>query len=133
MKCFSILRPMKNYVRFEYVPWKICDFVSLPLFVFSLVIKLKNIDFESLWNTLILFDKKIYVLWKKISDLVSLSLFGFTLVIKLKKLDFKSHWNISIFFNEKYMTSYLNMSQEKISDFVSFPLLDSILNFIEIV
>ena len=35
------------------------DFVSFPLFVFTFVIKLKNIDFESHWNTLITSDKKL--------------------------------------------------------------------------
>ena len=34
------------------------DFVSFPLFGFTLVIKLKNVDFKGHWNTLILFDKK---------------------------------------------------------------------------
>ena len=46
------------------------NFVSFPLFGFTLVVKLRNFDFESSWNTLILFDKKIYdvifeyALWK---------------------------------------------------------------------
>ena len=39
---------------------KISDFVSFPLFGFTLVIKLKNLDFESHRNTLIIFfDKKV--------------------------------------------------------------------------
>ena len=38
---------------------KISDFVSFPLFGFTLVIKLRNSDFESHGNTLIFFDKKI--------------------------------------------------------------------------
>ena len=37
---------------------KLSDFVSLPLFGFTLVIKLRNFDFASHWNTLIFFDKK---------------------------------------------------------------------------
>ena len=37
---------------------KMSDFVSFPLFGFTLVIKLRNFDFESHWNTLIFFDKK---------------------------------------------------------------------------
>ena len=37
------------------------DFVSFPLFGFTLVIKLGNFDFESHVNTLIFFDKKRYV------------------------------------------------------------------------
>ena len=71
-KYFSILWPMKNDVRFENVPWKICDFVSFPLFGLTLVIKWRNFDFESHWNTLIFFDKKVhgvrfeYVPWKNV-------------------------------------------------------------------
>ena len=37
---------------------KMSDFVSFTLFGFTLVIKLRNSDFESHWNTLICFDKK---------------------------------------------------------------------------
>ena len=36
------------------------DFVSSPLFGFTLVVNLRNFDFESHWNTLIFFDKKRY-------------------------------------------------------------------------
>ena len=50
---------MKNDVRFEYVLWKMSDFVSFPLSVFTLAIKLRNFNFESHWNTLIFFDKKM--------------------------------------------------------------------------
>ena len=39
---------------------KMSDFVSLPLFGFTLVIKLRNVDFENHLNTLIFFDKKRY-------------------------------------------------------------------------
>ena len=37
---------------------KMSDFVSFPSFRFTLVIKLRNFDFESHWNTLIFFDEK---------------------------------------------------------------------------
>ena len=37
------------------------DFVSCPLFWFTLVIKLRNFDFVSHWNNLIFFDQKIDV------------------------------------------------------------------------
>ena len=47
LKYFSILRPIKTYVRFEYVLWKMSDFVSLSLFRFTLVTTLGNFDFES--------------------------------------------------------------------------------------
>ena len=36
---------------------KIADFVSFPLFVFNLVIKLRNFEYESRRNTLTFFDK----------------------------------------------------------------------------
>ena len=36
------------------------DFFLFPLFGFTLVIKLRNLDFESHWNTLMLFDKQRY-------------------------------------------------------------------------
>ena len=35
------------------------DFVSFPLFGFTLDKKLRNFDYESRWNTLIIFDKKM--------------------------------------------------------------------------
>ena len=39
---------------------KMSDFVSISLFGFTLVIKLRNFDFESHWNILIIVDKEIY-------------------------------------------------------------------------
>ena len=69
---------------------KMPDFVPFP-FRFALVIKLTNFGFESHWNTLILFDKKVMMsdwdmLHERMSDLVSFPLFGFTLVIKLQEI-----------------------------------------------
>ena len=43
---------MKNDVRFEYVPRKMTDFISIPMFGFTVVIKLRNFDFEGHLNTL---------------------------------------------------------------------------------
>ena len=49
---------------------KISNFDSFPLFALTLIIKLWNFDFESHWNTLMIFDKKRYdirfeyVTWK---------------------------------------------------------------------
>ena len=37
---------------------KMSHFVLFPLFDFTLVVKLRNCDFKSHWNTLIFFDKK---------------------------------------------------------------------------
>ena len=140
------LRPMKNDVRFEYVPWKMSDIVWFPLFRFVLVIKLSNFDIGSHWNTLIFFGKKVYirfeyVLWK-MTNFVSFPFFGFTLVIKLRNFGFESHWNSLIFFDKKYMASDLNMSYRKqfwiwfMPGFLSRILTISweiqILNFIEI-
>ena len=39
---------------------KMSDFVLFLWFGFTLVIKLRNFDFESHWNTSIYFDKKRY-------------------------------------------------------------------------
>ena len=39
---------------------KMTDFILFPLFRFTLIIKLRNFDFESYLNTLIFFKKKIY-------------------------------------------------------------------------
>ena len=51
---------------------KMSDFVSLLLFGFLSVTKLRNFDVESRWNTLIFFDKKVYAVrfeyvpWKNV-------------------------------------------------------------------
>ena len=49
---------MKNDIIFEYVLWEMSDIVSLQLFGFILVIKLRNFNFESSSNALMFFDKK---------------------------------------------------------------------------
>ena len=38
---------------------KMSGFLSVPFFGFTLVLKLRNFDSESHWNTLIFFDKKV--------------------------------------------------------------------------
>ena len=53
---------------------------------------------------------------------ISLYLFVLTFAMKLKYANYKSHWNILVFYEQWKMMSDLNMSQEKISDFISFPL-----------
>ena len=52
---------------------KMSSFVSFPLLSFTLVIKLRNSDFESHWNILVYFDKRerhavrfTYVPWKDV-------------------------------------------------------------------
>ena len=58
---------------------KMSDFVSFPLLGFTLVIKLRKFDFESHWNTLIFFDKKmmsdLIIFCQTVSDLGEVSLF----------------------------------------------------------
>ena len=93
---------------------KMSDLFSFPLFGFTLVIKLRNFDVESHWNTLIFFDKKnmvsaLNMFHGKMSDFVSFPLFGFTLVIKLRKFDFESQWNTLLFFDKKNVSD-LNIS-----------------------
>ena len=38
---------------------KMSGFLSVPFFGFTLVLKLRNFNSESHWNTLIFFDKKV--------------------------------------------------------------------------
>ena len=85
---------------------KISDLVSLPLFGLTVVIKLRNFDFGSHWNTLMHFDKTkmlsdLNMFHGKISHFVSFPLFRFTLVIKLTNFNFENHWNTLIFFDKK--------------------------------
>ena len=83
------------------------DFISFALFWFTLVMKLRNFEFESQWNTLIFFYKKRYCFdlmmsYGKMSDFISFPLLVFTLVIKLRNFDSKSHWNTLIVFDKKW-------------------------------
>ena len=83
---------------------KMADFVSFPLFGSTLVIKLRNFDFQNHWN---IFDihkvitSNLNMPDKKMSDYVSFPLFVFTLAIKLGNFDSESHWNTLIFLNKK--------------------------------
>ena len=96
---------MKIDVRFEYVPWKMFDFLSFSLFGFTLV---KN--WNNNWNNLIFCDKKymtsdLNMSYGKMADLVSFPSFGFTLFIKLRNADFENLWNtlnILILFDRKW-------------------------------
>ena len=108
-KYFSILRPMKNDVRFEYAHGKMSDFISFPLFRFTLVMKLKKKMvlkvIEMLWY---FFIKKLWPqTWICLIEecLVffhfSFPWFGFALVIKLRNFYFESHWNTLIIFYQR--------------------------------
>ena len=105
---------------------KLSDFVSFLLLEFTLIIKLRNFDFENHCNTLRFFGKKHdlryeYTPWRNVC-FVSFPLLGFTLVIKVRNVDSKSHGNTVIFFDKKHMRLYLNMPHGKMSDIVSPPL-----------
>ena len=83
------------------VSYVMSDFVSFSLFGFTSVKKLRNFDFESHWNTIIVLDKidmtsDLNMSYGKMTDVVSFPLFGFTLLIKLRNFHFESHWNILI-------------------------------------
>ena len=79
---------------------KMSDFASFSLFSFTLVLNLWNVDFESLWNTWIFFDKKRYGVkfeylpWK-MSHFVPFPLLGFTcrnwVQFNLRNVDFEGH------------------------------------------
>ena len=47
-------------------------------------------------------------------------LFTLTLAMKLKDVNYESSWSILVFCDQWKMTSSLNMSHEKMSDFISF-------------
>ena len=85
---------------------KVSGIVSFPLFGFTLIIKLRNLDFESHWNTWIFYDKNDRMLdlnmpHGKMSGIVSFTLFGFILVINLRNFGFESHVNTLMFFDKK--------------------------------
>ena len=86
---------------------KMSDFVSFPLYGLTLVIKLRNFDFEGHSNTLTFLMKK-----DRVSDSHKTEKFRFW-------KSFKYFYN---FWWKKDMVSDLNMSYRKMSDFVSFPL-----------
>ena len=82
---------------------KISDFVSFPLFGFTLVIKLRNFNFESHWNTLIIFDKKRYVVRFEYVPWIDvwfcfISIVWVHLSHKTKKFWF---WRSTLFFDKK--------------------------------
>ena len=100
-----------------YIPHgKMSDFVSFPLFAFTLVIKLKHfylkvieILYYFLANKYMTSDLNISL--GKMSDFVSFSLFRFNLVMKLRSFDFESHWNSSITFDKKVISDLIMFCQ----------------------
>ena len=82
---------------------KISNFVTFPLFGFTLVIKLRYFDFKSRWNTVMFFDKKKDVRFEYV--LSSSVWFGLSFVVwlgfweEVGNTNFKFYWNSLIFFN----------------------------------
>ena len=72
LKCLVFYGQWKIMSDLNMSHGKMSDFVSFPLFGFTLVIKLRNFDFESHWNIFIIFDKERYgvrfeyVPWKNV-------------------------------------------------------------------
>ena len=98
IEVFYCLQPMKNDVRFEYVSWKMFDFVSFSLFGLTLIRNLKNFDFGSHWN-----KQKNYMRYQHV--LPNSVWFGLSFIIRVKisnkltNADFKFFWNSLIFSN----------------------------------
>ena len=107
------------------------NFLSFPLFGFILVMKLRNVDFESHWNTSIFFDKKIYVTrfeyvpWKNVW-FCFISIVWVHFSHKTEKFWFWKSLKfcniLQYFLISKNMASDVYMSHGKLSDFVLFPL-----------
>ena len=122
MTHFSFLQPMTNYVRFEYVPWKMSNFVSFPLFGFTLGIKFRDFYCESHWNTLIFFWKRIYylrleyVLWKNVW-FYFISIVWVHFSHKTEKVWFWKSFKCFNLFSKKIMWD-LNMSCQAVYDLV---------------
>ena len=122
-----ILWPIKNGVRFEYIPWKNTWFCLISIVWVQCYKKTEIFDFESHWNIFVFFDKKhivsdLNISHRKASDFVSLPLFGFTILIKLTNFDSENCSNALVHFNKKDILSDLNTQNGKLSDFVSVPL-----------
>ena len=92
---------IKNDIEIDLVSrWNLCDgkmfdFVSFPLFGFTLVIKLGLSSFRNHRNTLKISDEKnmvsdLNMSHGKMSDFDSFPFFRFTLVMKLRDFNFES-------------------------------------------
>ena len=99
---YYFVSKQRNTVRFAHVS---CDFISLYLFVLTFAMKLRDDNYKSHWNVLVIYDQlkmsDLNMSPAEMSDFVSFPLFGFSAVIKLRISDFESHWNNSLFFNKK--------------------------------
>ena len=95
---------------------KMSDFALFSLFGLTLVIRLRNCNFENHWNTLMFLDKKSDVRFEYV---LSNSVWWFALTYelnfgnKLRNTSFKLYWNSFIFFsnNDRNLLSYQKLSQ----------------------
>ena len=103
MKYFSILRPLKNGFRFEYLARKNVWFCFISL---ASVHSSHKTEKCQTWVSLKYFDKKematdLDMHYGKIIDFISLPLCGLNLVIKLRNLGFGSNWrDFNIFWSK---------------------------------
>ena len=78
------------------------DFFSFPLFKFTFIIKLKNFDLESQWNTQKIV-KKMNSDWnmscQRVSNLVLVSLFERKFENKLRITNFQVYWTSLLILN----------------------------------
>ena len=106
MSCVILFHfPWNILILLEYLLRKMSDFVSIPLFGFTLVIKLRNFDFESHWNISVTFDKQRYgvrfeyIPWENV----------WFYLIPIIWVHF-SHWNVLIFSDkERYGVRFENV------------------------
>ena len=133
MRYFSILRSMKNNVRFEYVPWKNVWFYVVSIVWVHFSHKAEKFWFWKSLRYFMFFDKKgyavrfEYVPWKNVW-FCFISIVWVHFSIKLREFWF---WKSRdpFFFRFKIWPD-LNMSHEKMSDFVNFHCLGSLITFV---
>ena len=128
LKYFSILRPMKNNVRFEYVPWKNVCFCFIPMVWVHFSHRIKKSRF---WKSLKYFK---YVLIKKRCHIriYPMGKFWFCFIFifwvhfshKTEKFRFWKSLKYYVLI-KKDMLSDLNISHGKMSGFVHFHCLGS--------
>ena len=98
---FKYLQPMKNNVRFKYVPWKNVWFFSISIVWAHFSYKADKFRFWKSLKYLMFFDKNgmrsdLNRSHGIMSDFVSCPLFGLPLIIKVKNFNFESHQNTFI-------------------------------------
>ena len=97
---FKIKTNITSYLNISHE--NMSDFVSFSLFGFTFFLKVRNLDFDTHWNTLF-FDKKtmsdLNMSCQAMSDLDYASFFVLNFDNKLRNTNFKLYWNSLIFLN----------------------------------